>query len=192
MTSTTASGPAHDDDAHVYDGIVEHDNRLPRWWLMTLWGAIVFAFGYWFVYETFGLLDEPRADFDKVMLARQEEAERQAASKVAVIDDAYLTALAHDAAAVGRGKAVFQSTCLACHADKGQGLVGPNLTDDAWLHGDRPTEILATVESGVLQNGMPAWKAALGDAQVQDVVAFVLSIKGTHVPGKPPQGVVAP
>lgn len=180
-----------DDDGHVYDGIVEHDNRLPRWWLMTLWGAIVFAVGYWFVYETFGLLDEPRADFDKTMLVRKQAEEQAAAQKVAVVDDAALIALSHDAAAVGRGKAVYQSTCLACHADKGQGLVGPNLTDDAWLHGDKPTHILATVENGVVQNGMPSWKAALGDAQVKDVVAFVLTIKGSHVPGKAPQGVVA-
>ena len=191
MSSTTLSDETTA-DGHVYDGIEEHDNQLPRWWLMTLWGAIVFGVLYWFAYQTFGLLDQPRASFDKVMLTRRVEEEKQAASRAAVVDDAFLTALSHDDAAVTRGKAVYQSTCLACHADRAQGLVGPNLTDDAWLHGSKPTQILHTVESGVVEKGMPSWKAALGDKSVQDVVAFVLTVKGTHVAGKEPQGVVDP
>ncbi len=192
-TSTADTTPA----GHVYDGIEEHDNRLPRWWLMTLWGAIVFAVLYWLAYEVFGALPQPQAIFDQEMVARRVEEERAAAARVVVgvagpaANDDDLIALSRDAAAVGRGKALYISTCLACHAAKGEGLVGPNLTDDAWLHGDAPSEIHHTVADGFAEKGMPAWKAALGPAQVNDVVAFVLSIKGSHVPGKEPQGVVA-
>lgn len=194
MTSTTAENTTP--EGHVYDGIEEHDNRLPRWWLMTLWGAIVFAVLYWFAYQTFGVVPQPRQIFDQEMAARKADEERVAAAHVVVgagkeVSDAELLALAADKDAVARGKALFQSTCLACHADKGQGLVGPNLTDDAWLHGDTPSEIHHTVAEGFADKGMPSWKAALGPGQVNDVVAFVLSIKGTHLPGKEPQGVVA-
>lgn len=176
-------------EVHVYDGIEEHDNRLPRWWLATLWGAIVFAVGYWAWFETLGVGLSPRAEFDAELVAiaaRDVAAQEQAGA----VDDAQLLTLATDTAAVERGKVVFQSTCLACHAAEGQGLVGPNLTDNAWLHGGKPTDILAVVGNGVIAKGMPAWKPALGAEKVKDVTAFLLTLKGKNVPGKEPQGVV--
>ena len=48
---------------HVYDDIEEEDNQLPHWWLAILFGAIVFAFGYWFVYEVTATLPSPLARF---------------------------------------------------------------------------------------------------------------------------------
>lgn len=179
---------------HVYDGIEEHDNRLPRWWLMTLWGAIGFGVAYWFAYQTFGLAPQPRAVFEAQMSARRAAEERVITSRVGSSADVAgvdLVALKNDPAVVARGKTLYQATCLACHADKGQGLVGPNLTDDAWLHGSTPKDIHRTVALGVAEKGMPAWKDALGATQVNEVVAFVLSIQGTHVAGKEPQGVVS-
>ena len=178
-------------EVHVYDGIVEHDNRLPRWWLATLWGAVVFSFGYWFVYETFGVADHPQESFDKAMAVRREAEDKARVARAAIVDDAFLVALSQDPGARERGKAVYDSTCLACHADKGQGLVGPNLTDSAWLHGGAPTQILATVNDGVVAKGMPAWGPALGAGKVNDVVAYLLTMKGTNVPGKEPQGEIA-
>jgi cytochrome c oxidase cbb3-type subunit 3 len=183
-TTTTTTG-----EVHVYDGIEEHDNRLPRWWLMTLWGAVVFAVGYWLVFQTFGLAVGPRAAFDSEMTERREQEHARDLAAGHVDDDALL-ALSRDPAVVERGRAVFASTCQACHADRGQGLVGPNLTDSAWLHGGRPTEILVVVADGVLAQGMPAWKPALGPDKVKDVAAFLLTLKGTNVAGKAPQGVV--
>ena len=176
-------------EVHVYDGIEEHDNRLPRWWLATLWGAIVFAVGYWAYFETFAVGLSPRGEFDAEMAAIAAR-ETAAAEKAGAVDDDQMLALSKDAAVVERGKVVFQSTCLACHAAEGQGLVGPNLTDNAWLHGGRPTDILAVVADGVVAKGMPAWKPALGPEKVKDVTAFLLTIKGKNVPGKEPQGVV--
>ncbi len=181
-------------EVHVYDGIEEHDNRLPRWWLATLWGAIVFAFAYWGWFETLGVGLSPRAEFDNEMVARQARDASRAgaggAEQAGAVDDTQMLALSHDAAVVERGKAVFQSTCLACHAALGQGLVGPNLTDNAWLHGGRPTDILAVVADGVIAKGMPAWQPALGAQKVRDVTAFLLTIKGQNLVGKEPQGVV--
>ena len=167
-----------------HDGIVEHDNALPRWWLLTLFGAVVFSFGYWFYYQHLmgpGQRAELAAD-EKVL---SDLREKSASSKVT--DDSLL-ALAKDPAVVARGAELFKANCVTCHEEKGQGKVGPNLTDAYWIHGGKPTQIFTTVTNGVPDKGMVTWGPVLGGAKIQDVTAFVLSIKNTNVPGKEPQG----
>jgi cytochrome c oxidase cbb3-type subunit 3 len=89
---------------------------------------------------------------------------------------------------LAQGRQIFDQFCVVCHSSQGEGNVGPNLTDDYWLHGGSPLEILDTVENGVPEKGMVAWGNQLGPARVQAVTAFILSIKNTDVPGKAPQG----
>lgn len=166
---------------HEVDGIEEYDNQLPRWWLYTLYATIVFAAGYWFVYQSGAFADQP-------MAAYQAELAKKAKS-TGTVSPELLAALASDPAVVEKGKQVFTSTCVACHRNDGGGNVGPNLTDDFWLHGGTPDRIFKTVAEGVPDKGMPAWKPQLGDERVQAVTAYVLTLKGTNVPGgKPPQG----
>ena len=93
-----------------------------------------------------------------------------------------------DPAAVARGQQVFMVRCLACHGPQGGGLVGPNLTDDHWIHGGGLADIFHTVMEGVPEKGMISWKKQLSRQEIQDVVAFVASIRGTNAPGKPPEG----
>jgi cytochrome c oxidase cbb3-type subunit 3 len=93
-----------------------------------------------------------------------------------------------DSAALDRGAAVFKQNCLACHGDRGQGVVGPNLTDLYYLHGAKAKDIYQVIGTGVLEKGMPAWRTVLGGSKVQEVTAFVLSLRGKNVSGKPPQG----
>jgi cytochrome c oxidase cbb3-type subunit 3 len=104
------------------------------------------------------------------------------------MSDESLIALSKDPAAVAEGKTVFLSTCAACHAQQGQGLVGPNLTDKFWIHGNAPKDLASTVINGWPEKGMPPWGKVLGEDKVRKVVAFVLTIKNTNVPGKAPQG----
>jgi cytochrome c oxidase cbb3-type subunit 3 len=100
-----------------------------------------------------------------------------------------LVALSKTPATVDQGKQVFTSTCAACHRADGGGNIGPNLTDDFWLHGGKPQNIWSCVHEGVPSKGMPTWGPQLGDEKVAAVVAYVLTIKGTNVAGgKPPQG----
>jgi cytochrome c oxidase cbb3-type subunit 3 len=80
--------------------------------------------------------------------------------------------------------------CVACHGDRAQGNIGPNLTDDRWLHGGTPTSIFATVRDGVGTRGMPQWGPVLGDRGLQSVVAYVLTLRDTNVSGRPPEGEV--
>ncbi|HKA86871.1 MAG TPA: c-type cytochrome [Haliangiales bacterium] len=87
------------------------------------------------------------------------------------------------------GKEIFATACAPCHAANAGGHVGPNLTDEYWLHGGRPADILASVRFGWVDKGMPAWGPVLGEANVRAVVAYVVSLKNTRVAGgKAPQG----
>ncbi len=179
---------------HEYDGIREFDNPLPRWWLWTFYATIVFSFGYWFYYHTSQTGDSQMAAYQKeVAEAQKEEDKRMAALEAqgkGVTDD-QLLALSKDTAAVERGAAVFKQNCLACHGAEGQGQVGPNLTDNYYLHGAKPKDSYQVISAGILEKGMPAWKTVLGATKVQEVTAFVLTLRGKNIAGKAAQGKTA-
>ena len=90
--------------------------------------------------------------------------------------------------AITAGKAIYDANCVACHSAKGEGLVGPNLTDNHWIHGGSLKDIRHVIVEGVIEKGMIPWKTSLTSEQIDQVVAFVWSIKGTNVPGKPAEG----
>jgi cytochrome c oxidase cbb3-type subunit 3 len=175
-------------EIHEYDGIIEHDNRLPRWWLYTLYGTIVFSVGYWFHYHTFGSGENPGAAYDREQAAIAAAEAEKLKTQGAVTPESLL-AMSRDERTVKQGKDVFLATCASCHGPNGGGLIGPNLTDDAWLHGGAPEKIYATIREGYLPKGMPAWGPQLGEERVRAVSAYVLTLKNTNVAGgKPPQG----
>ena len=89
-------------------------------------------------------------------------------------------------------KETFITTCAPCHVADGGGLIGPNLTDEYWIQGGSPMQVMHTVNNGVLDKGMPAWNAVLKPDQVAGVVAYVMSLQGT-TPAAPkaPQGMKA-
>jgi len=168
---------------HVFDDIREEDNRLPDWWLGILFGAIVFAFGYWFVFEVAHASPSPLETFRADMAA----AEKKRAEAGPVSDEA-LAVLAKDTVTLADGKRTFISTCAPCHGLEGQGIVGPNLTDGFWLHGAKPVDIHTSITNGYPDKGMRPWGPVLGVARVRAVAAFVVSIKGQNRTGRPPQG----
>lgn len=156
---------------HVFDGIAEYDRRLPNWWLVTLYASIVFAIVYWMVTQHFS-----RSNDETRMAA---EMQRIEAAKMAVSanapDDATLWKMSRNAVFVDAGRATYQSTCASCHGPALTGGIGVNLVDATWLHGDKPSDLLKTVNEGVLAKGMPNWGPVLGGKKVSEVVAFVLS-----------------
>jgi cytochrome c oxidase cbb3-type subunit 3 len=170
------------DTGHDYDGIRELDNRLPNWWLATLFGAMAFALLYWGFYH---LLGAPGLD-EKFRVAEAEQARKAAAN--APVSDKLLVALAHDDKTMAQAKQIFTQTCAACHGMNGEGKIGPNLTDDAWLHGGEPTAIYKTISGGVAQKGMPAWEPVLGQEKIRWLAAYVETLKGKNLPGKAPEG----
>jgi cytochrome c oxidase cbb3-type subunit III len=171
---------------HTYDDIQEEDNHMPNWWLFILFSTIVFAFGYWLVFHTTKSLPDPRAEYTAEVDALKKS--RLAANPMS---DEAIAELTKDPALVEEGKKVFASTCASCHAQEGQGLVGPNLTDKFWIHGNKPTQIARSVTDGFAEKGMPPWGTILGPDKVRKVSAFVLTLKGKNLPGKEPQGEAA-
>lgn len=174
---------------HVYgDGVQEADNALPNWWLAILYGTMAFGAIYWLAAESFKTVPSPGAAYQAEMekVAAEEAARVKAAG--AVTDDG-LRAMAKDPKSVAEGQATFTSTCAPCHGANAGGAIGPNLTDEFWLHGGAPTKIYGTIKDGFTAKGMPAWGPALGEDRVRTVAAYVLTLHNTNVAGgKGPQG----
>lgn len=173
---------------HDYDGIQEFDNPLPMWWLWTFLGTIIFSFIYYIHYE---LKIGPTSDQElSAEMQNIEKIKSMAETNSPKVD---LNNLIKDEGKIAEGKLVFGAKCGACHGDKGQGLVGPNLTDKAWINGSTIESIYKTIAKGVLEKGMPPWEGVLKDTELQNVALFVHSIKGTNVTGgKAAEGVESP
>jgi cytochrome c oxidase cbb3-type subunit 3 len=172
---------------HVYDDdLREEDNRLPMWWLYTLYGTVVFGLLYWYgEHELKAWMPREAAYQDEMIAVRLEEAKKSGGA----LPPEALLAMSKTPATVEQGKQVFATTCAPCHRADAGGNIGPNLTDNYWIHGSKPQNIYSCVHDGVPAKGMPTWGPQLGDTKVASVVAYVLSIKDTNVPnGKPPQG----
>lgn len=185
----------HDQDRlldHEYDGIQEYDNPMPGWWKALFWLSIVFAAGYWLYFHTFGPRGTPIADEYESELAEAKLAAQGRPQEIAFKPktEEELQRLMANADLVSKGAAKYKEVCAACHGDKAEGKIGPNLTDNAWLHGGTMPEIYKTVWEGVLQKGMPSWGKAMTPDQLDSVVAYVGSIRNTNVAGKAPQGTV--
>ena len=174
---------------HEFDGIREFDNKLPNWWLWTFFGAMIFSVVYWFGYQVLHVWPGSLESYQIEMKNAEAERDRLIAQSMDLSDEGLLE-LSKDPEAVARGKATFHGggTCMSCHAVDGSGGVGPNLTDNYWLHGGKPSQIYRTVNLGVPLKGMQPWGPKLGPKRVADVVAFVLTIKGTNKKGKAHEG----
>jgi cytochrome c oxidase cbb3-type subunit III len=162
---------------HVYDGIEEYNKRLPNWWLFTLYIMIAFSIAYWFYYAQSGIpeADGPRVEAEIARI----EAERMKTSFE--LNDENLWAMSQQPALRDEGKATFDSLCAACHLPSLKGksenpaAIGPDLTDEEWIHGAAPMALYAVVDKGVLEKGMPAWGPVLGSEKSAIVVAYILS-----------------
>lgn len=94
-----------------------------------------------------------------------------------------------DPAILSKAKTIYGQYCLACHGDKGQGLVGPNLTDEYWIHGNKLEDIEKTIKNGVLANGMPSWEKVLKPDEIVVLAQYIKSIGGSNPANpKPAQG----
>jgi len=185
--ATIVTGKAKDEihSNHDFDGIQEYDNDLPPWWKTMFYVSIVFAVGYMLHFHVFKTGALQTEEYD----AEMEEAAILAAKNVddpnAVTNYEVLT----DASALESGKSIFAQNCAACHGQEGQGTVGPNLTDEYWLHGGDVNDIFKTVKFGVPAKGMVPWQGKLTKDQILEVSSYILSLKGTNpANAKEPQG----
>jgi cytochrome c oxidase cbb3-type subunit 3 len=174
---------------HDYDGIQELDNPIPAWFMWLFYGTIIFGLGYLLNYHVFHTGQLQYQEY-KTEMAQAEIAKKIYLSKAANQVDENTIKLAHDPAVIAAGQAIFKQNCVACHGPNAGGNVGPNLTDDYWLHGNKVSDLFKTVKYGILTKGMPTWEKVLSPKQISDVVNYVKSIHGTNPPNpKAPQGV---
>lgn len=183
-------GPDVPIKGHSYDGIKEYDNPMPGWWIWIFVVSVIWAPVYVVSVHAFGFINT----YEKDLQAGQAElvALRHAASEGAgaeAFDNARIQEFVGDEAAVQAGAALFQTNCMACHGPQGQGLIGPNLTDDYWIHGNQNTDLFNVITNGVPDKGMTPWGAILPPEDRVEVIAFIRSIHGSNPPNpKEPQG----
>lgn len=173
---------------HEYDGIRELDNPMPRWWVGLFVAGVIYGAGYYAWYQ----LGDGRT-IEQEFQAEKGEIEarvlRSSGGSKGPEFEAKLLAAIKSPEARKNGREVFAGKCVACHGPDGGGSVGPNLTDDYWLHGAKPAEIARVVSEGVPDKGMPPWGPLLKEGELPSVVAYVRSLHGTR-PANPkaPQG----
>jgi len=156
---------------HVYDGIQEYDKRLPNWWLMTLYGTMLFSLGYWMWH----VWPKPTSSGERVTKEMAQIIVNAAKSSTAVLTDDQLWTMSRDPQVVNAGRNTFDTTCASCHKQDLSGNIGPNLKVNIWLHGGMPHEVVNTITTGVPTKGMPTWGPILGKAKISEVAAYVMS-----------------
>jgi cytochrome c oxidase cbb3-type subunit 3 len=118
------------------------------------------------------------AEFEKEMATAKSEVDAYLATSASAVDENTVVALT-DGPALDAGAKIFATNCAACHLADGGGSVGPNLTDEYWIHGGGITNVFTTVKYGVPAKGMIAWKDQLSPVQIQQVASYILTLKGT-------------
>lgn len=191
MTHENQPTPAeHDQDQlldHEYDGIQEYDNPLPLWWKAIFWGTIFFAPLYILFYH-FGPGMLSTDSYDAAMVAFYDEQAKELLA-LGEITDTTLDGLRSNESMMANAKKVYAARCATCHGVFSEGGIGPNLTDEYWLHGNRLTEIYQTIVKGVPEKGMLAWERQLRPAELMGMAAYVGSLQGANPPNpKEPQG----
>ena len=174
-------------DDHEYDGIVELGNKMPPWLQFIFYVTILFAV----IYAPYYLLGYGKTMDEKYQneLAEAELArlERQKAG-MSTVDENTVT-LMQTSDVLSAGKETFLQFCAACHGNGGEGGVGPNLTDDYWLHGGSINNVFSTIKYGVPEKGMASWQDILVPKQISEVANYIKSLYGTNPPNqKEPQG----
>ncbi|MBE7501225.1 MAG: c-type cytochrome [Verrucomicrobiales bacterium] len=174
---------------HEADGIRELDNQLPRWWVWLFNLSIAFSVVYMVYYHVLGdgriMVTEYQREMEvgdrlkSAALARFEQAmqELQPGTEPATLDT---------------GRRLFNQMCAPCPREDGGGLVGPNLTDDYWIHGPSFGDSLRVIYDGVPDKGMVTWKTLLKPAEIHAVASHIYTLRGTNPPNPKPREDQAP
>jgi cytochrome c oxidase cbb3-type subunit 3 len=164
---------------HVYDGIEEYDNPLPRWWFGLFLATFIFAFGYLIAYPGLGLWKGLFGWTEVNQLqGEQERAQAKYDEVFGVYAKTSIPDLAKDPKARKMGQRLFLNNCAVCHGSDARGNPGfPNLSDTDWLYGGTPERIEETITKG-RQALMPVWGPILGETNIANVTEFVLKRAG--------------
>lgn len=172
---------------HDYDGIQELDNSLPPWWKYGFYITVLVAVFYMLRFHVWKTGADPEQEYNTEMATAAKQIEEYRKKAGDMVDEKTVTMA--DAQGIAEGGKIFQTTCMACHGMKGEGGVGPNLTDNYWLHGGTINDVFKTIKFGVPEKGMQAWEKTYSPSQIKNIASYIKSIAGSNPPNaKAPQG----
>lgn len=186
--SVTPEAEAAVNLGHDYDGIGELDNPTPPWWQWGFVISVIFSVIYMYTYHVSHSAPnqiQELAIADSVAQVHQAAFLAKAGNNV----DENTVKFLSDPADINEGKAIFTSSCAACHGVDGGGTVGPNLTDEYWLHGGSINDVFRTIKYGVPEKGMKSWKDDFSPKKIAQIASYVYSLQGSKPAApKEPQG----
>jgi len=178
---------------HDYDGIQELDNELPPWWLWLFYITIIWGVIYMVHYHVLGTGPSSAEEYQQEMLAAETMYQKlqggsEAGGGIVIGEDQVISPL-KDEESLAEGKAVYNKNCIPCHGVNGEGGVGPNMTDEYWIHGATMNDMVRTIVNGVPAKGMVPWGPILNRDEIIQVASYIRTFRGTNPPnGKAPQG----
>lgn len=167
---------------HKYDGIAELDNPTPPWFMYLFYLTIIFGIIYGAYYHVYldGNIQETEYKAEIALAEKAREAYMKQFANSVNESNVTITVKAKD---LTEGAQIYLTNCIACHGEKGQGSIGPNLTDKFWIHGAGIKDLFKIITHGVPEKGMIAWNKSLNPLQIQQVASYVLTLQDTNPAG---------
>ncbi len=165
---------------HCYDGIQEYDNPTPLWWDLLFVGSILFAPLYALWFHAPNMSRTHAASYD-VSLAENMKLQFGEIGELSP-DEQTILKYIDDDKWLAVGAATFTTNCKPCHGANGEGISGPNLTDDAYIHVKKIEDIAKVVNEGANKGAMPAWGNRLHPNELVLVSSYVASMRGKNLP----------
>lgn len=167
---------------HDYDGIKELDNNLPPWWKYGFYLTILVSVVYLVNYHITGTGDLQTVEYNKEIAQAKIDVEEFMKNSANNVDETTVKYLS-DAASLDAGKQIFEASCVTCHGKMGEGnAVGPNLTDQYWLHSGGIVDIFKTIKYGWPDKGMKSWKDDFSPVQIAQLSSYIKSLQGSNPP----------
>lgn len=164
---------------HNYDGIRELDNNLPPWWKYGFYLTIVFAVIYLIHFHISNTGKLQIQEYEDQLTEAKLQVEEYKKKSANLVDENNATVL-KDEPSLTSGRSVFMENCAACHGRSGEGGVGPNLTDDYWLHEGGIKNIFKSIKYGWPEKGMKSWQQDLGAKQIHEIASYIVSLHGSN------------
>jgi len=174
---------------HDYDGIKELDNSLPPWWIYGFYFTILFAGVYMYRYH---ISKSAPLQVEELAVEKVQAEKEKIAFMANMANSVDESSIAYQPTPdlLSEGKAIFVKNCVSCHGPEAQGAsIGPNLTDEYWIHKGGIKDIFKTIKNGVQEKGMIPWGQQLSNTQMAAVATFIKSLQDSHPENpKAPQG----
>lgn len=172
---------------HEFDGIRELDNQPPYWLSLIFIISVLFAYIYIAKYHIFKSGDLQEEEYRKEMALYAPEAEEDNLAVARPVKEEIALVVLSDKESLKAGKAIYATNCAVCHLSKGEGLVGPNFTDEYWIHGGSIKDIVGIINEGVPVKGMISWKTQISQQDILKVASYIQTFQGSNPPNQKDQ-----